>query len=449
MADYLSEDEARDLAKRILGTSSADNAEVTLLSGPAGFTRFARNQISTAAESVDAKARLRVIFGRQSASVEFNDLSDEGIAAAVSRAEELARLAPADPESMPLLEPQQYRKGEALFESTVALSPAQRVEAVRAVADAADARSLVAAGFVQKRGGSMAVANTRDLFAYHRSSLASFTTTIRTEDGKGSGWAGTTHNDWAQMIPGAELAQSAMEKAQKSAGAAPVNPGAYTVVLEPTAVGNLVQLLRFSLDARAADEGRSFFSKKGGGTKLGDLVADERLTMFSDPADPDLLATPFAADGTPINKTSWIENGVLKNLAYSRYWASRAGKEPTPFAGGMKLTGGSGSTGDLVKMVEQGLLVTRFWYIRAVDRRTMLFTGMTRDGVFLIEEGQVTKPVSNMRFNESPMAVLNNLHAIGTPVRVVASESGGFGAPIVVPPLIARDFHFTSVSEAV
>jgi predicted Zn-dependent protease len=251
------------------------------------------------------------------------------------------------------------------------------------------------------------------------------------------------------MIPGAQLAEQAIEKARGSVEASPINPGAYTVVLEPTAVGNLVQLLRFSLDARAADEGRSFFSKQGGGTKTGDVVIDERLTLFSDSSDPDLLTSPFTSDGEPVGRTSWIENGVLSSLAHSRFWADRQGKEARPLAGGLKLIGGSGTTEDLIQMVDQGLLVTRFWYIRAVDRRTMLFTGMTRDGVFLIQDGKVTRPVNNLRFNESPIAMLNNLHAIGSSVRVVASESGGFGAPVVVPPLIARDFHFTSVSEAV
>ena len=449
MADYFTREEARALSDKILESSSADEAQVILSSGLRGFTRFARNQITTAGESVDSRATVTAIYGQQSGSVAFNDLSDQGIAVAVARAESLAQVAPSDPERMPLLGPQSYDENQAFFLSTSEFSASQRVEAVQSVADPAEAASLIATGFIQNRAGSSSAANTSGLFAYHQSSLASFTTTVRTPDGKGSGWAGTTHNDWEQMIPGVQLAEQAIEKARESADASPIEPGAYTVVLEPTAVGNLVQLLRFALDARAADEGRSFFSKQGGGTKTGDVVIDERLTLFSDPSDPDLLASQFTSDGEPVGRANWIENGALSNLAYSRFWADRQDKNPRPLAGGLKLIGGSGTTEDLIQMVDQGLLVTRFWYIRAVDQRTMLFTGITRDGVFLIQDGKVTRPVNNLRFNESPIAMLNNLHAIGSSVRVVASESGGFGTPIVVPPLIARDFHFTSVSEAV
>jgi predicted Zn-dependent protease len=148
----------------------------------------------------------------------------------------------------------------------------------------------------------------------------------------------------------------------------------------------------------------------------------------------------------------WIENGVLKNLAYDRFWADKQGKPPTPFAGGFRLdtAGAAASLEELIKGVDRGLLVTRFWYIRAVDQRTLLFTGITRDGVFLIEKGAISRAVNNFRFNESPVTMLNNLVAAGRPERVSSSESGDVGGPaVVVPPLVVRDFTFTSVSEAV
>ena len=223
-------------------------------------------------------------------------------------------------------------------------------------------------------------------------------------------------------------------------------------MLEPTAAGNLVSLLAFSMNARPADEGRSFFSRRGGGNRIGEKVADERITISSDPRDPDLLTSPFTGEGLPVGRTAWIENGVLKNLAYDRFWADKQGMKPTPFAGGYRLegTGAAPSLEELIKGVERGLLVTRFWYIRAVDQRTLLYTGITRDGVFLIERGEVSRAVNNFRFNESPVAMLNNLVAVGKPERVSSSESGDVGGPaVVVPPLVVKDFAFTSVSEAV
>ncbi len=449
MTDFFSDVEARELCHRTLVLSGADGAEVRLSSGLAGFTRFARNQITTSGDTVNAQASVRAVYGQRSASVTLNDLSDAGIRRAVADSEELAKLAPEDPEHMELLGPQQYLETHSYFERTHGLSPAERVDAVLSVAEPAAAAELVATGFLQLAAGSSAVANTNGLYVYHRSTLTSYTTTVRTLDGTGSGWAGTTHNDWGRTTPAGELAERAIGKARGSANAAAIEPGPYTVVLEPTAVGNLVRLLRSALDARSVDEGRSFFSKQRGGNPIGERVVDEGLTLRSDPADPDLLARPFTDEGQPVSSTTWIENGVLTNLAYSRYWAARQGRDALPFAGGIKLTGGDGTVDDLIGTVQQGLLVTRFWYIRVVDRRTMLYTGLTRDGTFLIENGQVTRAVRNLRFNESPFSMLNNIEAVGSAVRVVASESGGAGAPVVVPPLVVRDFHFTSVSDAV
>jgi predicted Zn-dependent protease len=275
---------------------------------------------------------------------------------------------------------------------------------------------------------------------------------VRTPAGKGSGGAGAAHNDWARTTAAAQLAGRAVRKAHGTREPATLEPGKYTVVLEPTAAGNLLTLLAFALNARAADEGRSFFSKRGGGNKIGEQVVDERITLASNPGDPDLLTSPFTGEGLPVKPTVWIENGVLKNLAYDRFWASRQGREPVPFGGGFRLSaaGGTASLDELITGVDRGLLVTRFWYIRGVDQRTLLYTGITRDGVFLIERGEVTGAVRNFRFNESPVAMLNNLVAAGRPERISASESGDVGgAAVVVPPLVVRDFNFTSVSEAV
>ncbi len=449
MQDILTENEARELCDRILSRSTADGAEVRLVSGLEGNTRFAVNQLTTAGEVTNAEATLTVRYGQRSASVSFNTLDDYGIGAAVRKAEDLARLAPSDPEQMPLLGQQQYVAPRAFFDGTEGLGPEPRADAVAEAVARPRQTDLVATGFLERVAGCTAVANSAGLFAYSRSSQASFTTTVRTPEGDGSGWAGGTHNDWSRVAAPAELVQQASDKAERSVDATVAQPGPYTVVLEPTAVGNLLQRLSGGLDARANDEGRAAFSRAGGGNRIGEQVMDERVTVYSDPEDPDLLERPFTDEGLPVGRTTWIEGGVLANLAYDRYWADQQGRDPLPRAGGIKFPGQSGSVRDLIEGVDFGVLVTRFWYIRGVDPRTLKYTGLTRDGTFLIENGRVTAAVKNLRFNESIVAMLNNVEAVGEAVRVVASESGGLGPAVVVPPLVVRNFHFTSVSDAV
>jgi predicted Zn-dependent protease len=228
-----------------------------------------------------------------------------------------------------------------------------------------------------------------------------------------------------------------------------IEPGRYTVVFEPTAVGNLVQFISRAFNARSADEGRSFFSAADGKNKVGQKVVDERVTITSDPFDPEVAGSPFSGDGSPTKRVVWIENGIVKNLDYDRYWAEKQGREPTGSGGSIRMSGGTQSLDDLIRSTQRGLLVTRFWYLRPVDQRTIMYTGLTRDGTFLIENGKITKPVKNLRFNDSPIFMLNNLEAMGVPERVSASEGGDTGQAIMVPPIKVRDFNFTSLSDAI
>jgi predicted Zn-dependent protease len=228
-----------------------------------------------------------------------------------------------------------------------------------------------------------------------------------------------------------------------------IEPGRYTVVFEPTAVGNLVQFITRAFNARAADEGRSFFSLPGGKNKIGQKVVDERVTIVSDPFDADVAGSPFSGDGSPTQRVVWIENGVVRNLDYDRYWAQKQGRTPTGSGGSIRMSGGTSSLNDLISSTQRGLLVTRFWYLRPTDQRTISYTGLTRDGTFLIENGKITKPVKNLRFNDSPIFMLNNLEGMGVPERVSASEGGEPGQAIMVPPIKVRDFNFTSLSDAV
>jgi predicted Zn-dependent protease len=444
----LSRDDAQALAKRALSYSKAEQCRVSIQHTARGNTRFAVNQVSTSGDDSDTVLTVRSVFGKRAASASTNKLDDASVQALVALSEQIARLAPEDPEFMPELGPQKYGPDDGWSASTASLDPAGRAAAVRRVTQPSLADGLVSTGYIESDARVTAIATNGGLFAYGRLTGASMTTTVRTADGAGSGWAGASHSDWTKIDPAA-LGERAIDKARRSDKPVAIEPGRYTVVLEPTAVGNLLQLLGFALSARNADEGRSFFTKPGGGNKIGLKVVDERVTLVSDPADPDAHANPFAPDGLATSRTTWIENGVVKNLSYDRYWAQKQGKEPSPLIPSLHMSGGSGSIDDLVTSTERGILVTRFWYIRPVDPRTILYTGLTRDGTFLIENGKVTRAVKNLRFNESPVFMLNNLEAMGQSVRVSASEDGGPGFAIVVPPIKAHDFNFTSLSDAI
>ena len=199
-------------------------------------------------------------------------------------------------------------------------------------------------------------------------------------------------------------------------------------------------------DARQADEGRSFLSKKGGGNKLGEQVYDPRVNISADPWHPGAEVMPWDGEGLPREKMAIVENGKIANLEYSRFWAQKQGKRAIGSPGNLLMAGGTKSTAELVAGTQKGILVTRTWYIRMVDPQTVLLTGLTRDGTFYIENGQIKHPVKNFRFNESPVIMLNNIAELGKPVRVAGDESSFV---MMIPPMKLRDFTFTSLSDAV
>jgi predicted Zn-dependent protease len=444
-AGILTRAEAEAIAKRTLAFGKADETSVSIDSDVRANTRFAVNQVSTAGNDTDTTITIRSTFGKRSASVTTNKTDDASLAAAVKAAEDLARLSVENPEYMPGLGPQTYppERQQSISFPTVE----DRAHAVKAVTDRARAAGFISTGYLESRLGTRALANSHGLFAFEQTGGSSMTTTVRTPDGTGSGWAGANANDWSGIDADA-LGAIATEKAGKSQNPVAVEPGRYTAILEPTAVGTMIQMIGRAIDARSADEGRSFFSKEGGGNKIGMKITDERVTLISDPADN--LGESITADGRPTEKLVYIENGILKNLDYDRYWAEKQGKQPTASASNsMRLMGGDSSVAEMVANTERGILVTRFWYIRPVDQRTILYTGLTRDGTFLIENGKVTHAVKNFRYNESPIFMLNNVEAFGASVRVSASEASSPGSAIIMPPLKIRDFTFTSLSDAV
>ena len=267
-----------------------------------------------------------------------------------------------------------------------------------------------------------------------------------------------------------------MEKCLRWKNPKRLDPGKYTVVLEAAAAGDLVERLSASMDARASEEGRSFLSRKGGGTLLGEKLFPEWITLRTDPFHKLYSGLPWAGgagflysrgggsqsmgsvgggrrggvrdrsgEALPAARVDWIDKGIVRNLHYGRYWAHQAGKEATPAPNRLVLEGQDKSLADLIATVERGLLVTHFFYVRELNPQTLQLTGLTRDGLFLIENGKVTSPVVNFRFNESPVSLLQNTLALGTPTRIAGSDFGG----MIAPPLVAKGFTFASISDAV
>lgn len=447
----MTRDEAKALADRVMAFSKgADQARVNITSIWGGNTRFADASITTSGGVTDISVMVTITIGRRRASATTNVLDDASLKRTVDLAAQLARLSPDDPELMPELGPQNHAVVNAYIEDTANLTPAARAGAVRRTIDGTGGGQIFSAGFLDAHAIAVAVATSSGLFAYHRTTDADLSMTARTPDGTGSGWASAGSRDWGKIDPAA-IGRAAARKAESSRNPQAIEARPMTAVLEPQAVNDLVPLLSGSLNARTADEGRSAFSKPGGGTRIGEQVMDERVTLYSDPADPDLLAMPFDVEGYPLRRTVWIEKGVLRNLAYTRFWAQKQNMPPTGtttyngtsnvLGGGLKMTGGTKTTDELIAGCEHGVLVTHFFYIRSLEPRTVLYTGLTRDGAFLIEKGKVTRPLKNLRWNESPLLMLNRLEDIGRPEAVAAGRH--------MPALRIRDFTFTSLSDAV
>ena len=435
----LSETQARALVDRILALASADDVRVNLDGGRQANTRFARNAVTTSAETDTLRIAVTATFGRRHATASGNESDDESLQRLVAKAQEMARLAPDDPEFVPELEPQTYPAIDPYAESTARATPDVRVAGVRAAIEPALDRGLVAAGYFEHSAGFAAVGNSRGLFAYSRATDASYSVTARTTDGAASGYGADNSRDIAEVDCAAAAAR-AIQKAEAGREPRTIQPGVHPVILEPQAVADFLRTLHWTLDARRADEGRSFFATAGGGNKIGQRIVGNGISIRSDPAQPGLLGEPFGGDGQPTRAHTWIDGGALRELNYSRYWAQKQGTEPTGPVANFILDGGQGTLDDLIADTDRAILVTRFWYIRFVDPQTILLTGLTRDGVYWVEDGKIQHAVRNFRFNESPIAALNHVTGASAPVRVGNS---------LVPALRLDEFTFSSASDAV
>jgi predicted Zn-dependent protease len=463
MADLLSEDDARALVRETCSYAGQDECVVTVATSRSHNTRFADNRVTTNGSVETAVVTVSVSKGSRSGSVVLTDLETTALRRAVSDAAAIAELATPNPEFVAAPGPQTYPDIDAWDAATASIEPEALVLAVGRALEAARARTVVGSGLAMASATVRAFGTTRGDFCYDRRTAADFTMTARTTDGKGSGWATAGGHRWG-ALDAREVATGATLKASRSAGARLLGPGRYTVILEPAAVAEFLPMLGGALDARAVSEGRSRYSRADGATPVGQMVADARVTLRADPFDGRLPGLPwigsvpgsvpssggaffnFGAPDVrsvffPTRRTPWIERGVLKGLVFDPYWAAEQRVRPTPgFGASLVFDGEDQSLEQLVASTERGLLVTRFFYVRMVNPRSREVTGLTRDGVFMIEQGKVAHAVNNLRWNESPGDVLQRVDGL---TRSEAHDN------VVVPALRARDFNFTSVSDAV
>jgi predicted Zn-dependent protease len=442
----LTQEQTKRICDRVLSYSKADECVVGVDGSRAGNIRFARNAVSTAGLSDDTTVSVQVAFGKRQGTASINEFDDKSLERVVRRAEDLARLAPENPEFMPAVGKQDYKASQTFDAKTAAIDPEFRAQAAAYAIEACRKNKLVAAGFFTDSTSFSSIANSNGVWGHQDQTGLDFTCTVRTEDGRGSGWVKRSATQAARFDP-REAADVAIEKALRSVDAKALEPGRYTVILEPAATSELLGAMLSGFDARRTDEGRSFLSKKGGASRLGDKLFDDKVNIWADPWNPDVPVLPW--DGGSMiarQRMDLIKDGRVNALQYSRFWAQKKGVQPTAMPGNIIMAGTDKSTLDLIASTKKGILVTRTWYIRMVDPQSVLLTGLTRDGTFYIENGKIKYPIKNFRFNESPVSMLNNIEEIGKPVII-----GGDEVPfqMAIPPMKVRDFNFTSLSDAV
>ncbi|HWZ57325.1 MAG TPA: metallopeptidase TldD-related protein [Gemmatimonadaceae bacterium] len=436
------------LAQKVQGYITALDETVAVSSSLAGTTEFALNDVQHGEDSSHHGVRFAAQFDKRRAGMDTDRLDDESLRAVVAKAEALAQalavLAPVEePEDslrpVPSVNPVLWSDN-----SLALLAPEGRLTAIDTSVSAARKAGLVGAGSIASYPSTSAVLTKAGHFEYGRTSTCQYALTARTTDGTGSGWAAWEGEDWSKLNVNA-LTERAINLAQRSKNSVAIEPGRYTVVMTPDAVGELVQMIARVLSGREADRGLTPFSKPGGGNKIGMKVLDDRVSLSADPMDPDGGFLPFqfvAGQIVQFVPVTWIDHGVLKVLSYpTRAMAAVHDLDQVNNPSVLRMSGGPTSIDDMIASTTRGIYITRFSDVSLVSRKTLYMTGVTRDGTFLIEHGKITKPIKNLRFEDSPFFFLNNLEALGPARRVQRGN--------VMPPVMARDFAFTSLTDAV
>ena len=445
----LTEQEVKALTDKILSMTNADDASAAVGSNKQSHLRFAGNNVLTSGSREGRSANVTLWIGGKRGTASTNDLDEARLKAMVEQAEKIARNAPPDREYVPTLGKQTYKPSNSYVEATANLSLSDRAQQIGAILTECEKSGVIGAGFHSASSQAGGSATKNGNFEYERSTGVGLSVTARTPDGTSSGYFLRSHNDIAKLDT-MRIARESIKKAINGKNARAIDPGIYTVILEPQAVADLIGGFGFGFNARTAEEGRSPFSAPGGKTKLGTQVFDEKVTIYSDPWHPDLPGSQSAQGGLPAQRITMVNKGSLETLTYNRFWAKQKGVEPTPGPVNtiMEGNGPAATVEEMIKSTERGIIVGRFWYIRTTDPRTSSSTGLTRDGVWWIENGKIAYPLKNFRFNQSTVKMLapGNVLMVGKPERVGSSEGGGGS---LLPALKLKEFNFTSQSEAV
>jgi predicted Zn-dependent protease len=424
-----SRDEIKALTDKVLNMAKADGVEVEFNGGERAGTRWANSTITVNLVQLDQQLSVTVRLGQKTGSASTREFDDESLKAMVDEATEAANAARESRTPLPPLVkgPQDYIPVDAALPAMVNFGPGERAEMVRKSVAVCDRKGALGSGYIPKVYQTTCNANSEGLFAYYQYADAGMILTCRTPDGRGSGWAGITGVKDVSLIDPVRISEIASDKAVKSQKPRALEPGRYTVILESRPAARFLSLMTNIFNARAVETGpRAYLAGAEKGTsKLGQKVFSELVTLKSDIGNPILRQTPIMADGTAARPVTWVEKGVLKNLYYDNQYAQQVKKEPTRATPNMSLVmeGSNQSIEQMIKSTRRGLLVSFFWYIRAVDQPTLLNTGMTRDGLFLIENGEIAGPVQNFRWNMSPLVGFNNVTAIGQSVPMHTGES--------------------------
>jgi PmbA protein len=437
---------ARNLSDAILKRCKGNPAEVTLITNDSALTRFANNIIHQNVTERDAEATLRYFIGKQIGTASTNCLDEAGLDDLVERAKSNAKASPEDPNYPGLPEPETYHHVAAWDQHTADYSAEKRAQAVGAVCQMAVEKGLNASGAFSTGSGELVVANTQGVFTYHTQTNADFQMVVMSHDSSGR----AQESAWKVDDLAVEaLGKEAIETALRGHNPVKVDSGEYTVVLEHYVTEDLLSSLNFyGMGAQALQEGRSWMNDRIGKQLMSPLVSiwDDGLDVHGSPL-------PFDFEGVPKQRVDIVKDGVIIGPVYDRYSGAKMGKPSTghatpigfrsfgPLAMNLFMKAGSSSVEDMIASTEKGLYINRFWYTRLVHPRDCVITGMTRDGVFMIEDGEVTYPVKNLRYTMPYVTALANVEAVGKAAHLLVGEFGGIS--VHVPALKINGFNFT------
>jgi predicted Zn-dependent protease len=458
-----SRDEIKSLTDKVLNMTKADAVEVAFEGGERSATRWANSSITVNLVQYDQQLTLTVRHGLKQGAASSREFDDESLKAMIDEAQDAAQKARDNTNLTPLVKgPQEYVPVDAVAPPTADFGPGERAAWVKQSVDICEKKGVLGAGYIPKVYQTTCLANSEGLFAYYPYAEVGFVLTCRMPTGSGSGWSGITGAKSLAQIDVGALTEVAANKALKSQKPRAIEPGRYTTIIEPRPAARLLSTMMGAFNAGGGGGGgfgggfnfggigRPFVNADGT-PKIGQKLFSDAFTLKSDIGNPILRQTPIMNDGSSANAVTWIEKGVLKNLYYDPATARRQKAAPSTATPQMSLVveGTDHSIDDIVKTTRRGLLVTFFWYLRPVDTLTLLNTGMTRDGLFLIENGEIAGPVQNFRWNMSPLVAFANISAVGKAVPIHTGEAYDGPGTALVPPIRVEDFYMTSVSPAV